>query len=279
MHALRTPSAALLLFIVASSSPTYAQQNQMVYVVVDFKRVEPGKAADYVAMEHDIWRPIHEQRIKGGRMLDWALYIPEYPGASGSDHDFITVNVYGSLKDVQDPLDDFQQLAEKAHPGKNLDELFSRGENVARTIGSELWVLADQTSPDQAGSTRPRFLSIAYMRSKPAEESYAQIEQSIWRPVNQELVRSGRIRSWGVYALLYPGGSEYPYDYAAVAAVDDLSTLHGSPLFTPELFQKVHPNKDFQDMMRRTLAARDLVHLRLWRMVDSATAGTTASGQ
>ena len=37
-------------------------------VEVACMKVEPGKNAEYLALEHDIWKPMHQERIKQGRM-------------------------------------------------------------------------------------------------------------------------------------------------------------------------------------------------------------------
>jgi hypothetical protein len=64
-----------------------------------------------------------------------------------------------------------------------------------------------------------------------------------------------------------PGGTSYPYDYAAVNGVSSLSALEN--MYPDALFRRVHPNISLTDIGNRTAAARDLTRRELWVLVDS----------
>lgn len=83
-------SAALA---VPLAGPALAQEAPPVYVQLDYMRVAEGAAAEYVALERDVFRPVHEERRRRGDLHGWSLYdmVLAEPGAP---YDFVTVNVY-----------------------------------------------------------------------------------------------------------------------------------------------------------------------------------------
>jgi hypothetical protein len=56
-----------------------AQPKSPKYVEIDYMKVEPGKDSDYVRLEKEIWKPLHQQRIKNGQLRSWAVYGLRFP--------------------------------------------------------------------------------------------------------------------------------------------------------------------------------------------------------
>jgi hypothetical protein len=111
-------------------------------VEVACMKVEPGKNAEYLALEHDIWKPIHQERIKQGRMRSWTVYAVRYPVGSQRECDYRVVNTYNSIADIDRPNAD---IFAKVHPSIPIAELGRRTFSARELTRGELWYQVDQT--------------------------------------------------------------------------------------------------------------------------------------
>ena len=258
---------SLLMLYGSASAAQQTAQNPVPrrYVVLDYMRVAPGKDNDYVRLEREVWKPFHAQRIKDKRLVGWQLYAVRYTADTHRDYDYVTVNVYDNLA-ATDDQSGLVEMFQRMHPGNDAARLLAETGAARQTVRSEVWVLLDQTLPSSVSASPTKYLNVAFMRSKPNVD-YVALERDLWKPVHQELVRSGAMNFWGLYALVMPGGTSYPYDYATVNAVSSLSALEN--LYSEGLFRRVHPNISIADVGNRTAAARDLTRQELWVLVDS----------
>jgi hypothetical protein len=260
-------SLALLMQYAPASAAQQPTQNPVPrrYLVLDYMKVAPGKDNDYVRLEREVWKPFHAQRIKDKRLIAWSLYDVRYTADTHREYDYVTVNVYDNLAATDDQAgmgDMFQRL----HPGNDGARLLTETGAARETVRSEVWVLLDRTTPLSASAPPAKYLNVAFMQSKPNVD-YVAVERDLWKPIHQDLVRSGAMNFWALYELVMPGGTSYPYDYAAVNGVSSLSALEN--MYPDALFRRVHPNISLTDIGNRTAAARDLTRRELWVLVDS----------
>lgn len=123
--------------------------------------------------------------------------------------------------------------------------------------------------PTQAQTQKPEgaYLQIAFMKVAPGKGAeYVAVEKDLWMPVHRERLKSGKLRSWALYGLRSPGGSQAPYNYAVVNTYDKWQDLE--EMGYPDLFKKVHPDKPMADISRRTGDARDMVRVEIWDLID-----------
>jgi hypothetical protein len=111
------------------------------------------------------------------------------------------------------------------------------------------------------------YLQVAYMKVAPGKgQEYLALEQDLWMPVHKERLKTGKIRSWSLYGLRSPGGSETPYNFAVLTAYDKWQDLEDFGY--PDLFKRIHPDKPIADVGRRTTEARDMVRVEIWDLID-----------
>lgn len=109
---------------------------------VSCMKVDPLKEEDYLKLERDIWKPMHQERIRRGHMRSWTLYAVRYPTGTQRECDYRTVNVYGAVADIDRPLTD---VAAKIHPKTPIADLFRRTITGRDLVRGELWYEVDQT--------------------------------------------------------------------------------------------------------------------------------------
>ena len=131
---------AFLLGTLVNTGFTQQAANPAV-VEVGCMKIDPLKEEEYLKLEHDLWRPVHQERIKQGHMRSWTLYAVRFPSGSKNECDYRTVNVYNSLADMERPLG---EVFTKIHPNVPLAEV-SRRTVAARDFRTgELWYQVDQ---------------------------------------------------------------------------------------------------------------------------------------
>lgn len=66
-------------------------------------KVPPGGAADYVKLETEVWRPMHEAAIENGNLNGWVLLRRVLTGGSSSPYDYIALNLYEGVEQMMGP--------------------------------------------------------------------------------------------------------------------------------------------------------------------------------
>jgi hypothetical protein len=258
-------SVALLLSDAPAGDAQQASQSSVPtrFVELDYMKVAPGKEAEYVRLEREIWKPFHQERIKNKRLVAWELYAVPYTADTQRQYDYVTVNVYDSFAATGDDTG-LEEMFRRVNAGKDASRLLAQTGEAWQVVRAEVWQLLDQTAPGTA--TRSKYLLVDYMRSKPGG-NYVAVEQELWKPIHQERVRSGALDRWALFELRLPGGTSYPYDYATVNSVSGLAAL--ADPYPESLFRRVHPNTPLADIGNRTTAGRDLTRSELWVLVDA----------
>jgi len=134
------PTAFLLGTLVNTGFTQQAVANPVV-VEVGCMKVDPLKNDEYLKLEHDIWKPMHQERIRQGHMRSWTLYEVRFPAGSKRECDYRTLNTYNSYSDTERSIAD---IAAKVHPSIPLNELERRTVSGRDFRQGELWYQVDQ---------------------------------------------------------------------------------------------------------------------------------------
>ena len=98
----------------------------------------------------------------------------------------------------------------------------------------------------------PKYLEVDYMKVQPGKDSdYLRVE-----------------RSWALYNVRFPFGTEEKYDYVTVNTFDRFGQLEDPFTDLGEIFKKVHPNMKVDDIGQQTEATRHLVRSEVWQLMD-----------
>ena len=111
------------------------------YIIVDFMQSKPG--VDYVAVERELWKPVHQDRVKSGALVSWALYELVLPGGTSYPYDYATVNAMSSFADLNVMFPD--DLFKRVLPNISITDIGNRTGASRDLTRHELWVLVDAT--------------------------------------------------------------------------------------------------------------------------------------
>lgn len=269
-------SMFVLVFSILILSSALAQSDSpTLYVRVDYMKVAPGNEEDYVNVERTTWKPIHEARMKAGIITNWFLYSVEYPSGTNADYTYATVNIYDDFSKMKDDYP--ESVMQTAHPDVKFGEMMAKTLASRDLVRSELWVMHDSVQPDQPAP----YIHVNYMKVAPDQgQEYLKLEREIYKPVHQAAKAAGYEAGWAVYSLMYPGGTQRPYNYGTVDFFDEFSDLAAG--LPDEVFEKAHPSlseEGWAEIWQRTANARDLVRRELWALVDQVAAPSATTSK
>lgn len=234
------------------------------YVVFEFMKIEPGKAADYRKMERDIWMPIHRERIKQGLIKSWTLWGMRFPGGTAREYDAIAVTTYDKFANVETSYP--PELFKKVHPKMTDEERNARTTATRKMIRTELVALLDQTQAESSAKL-PQYAFIGYMKPEYGKtRQYVELERRYWKQIHQERVNRGILRSWSLYGVRFPGGTDRPYSHFTVQLLDKFHDLETQ--YPEGIWEKVHPTVKQEDIDARTSAARKMVWTDLLTLLE-----------
>ena len=100
-------SLFLLAAFTMSSFILIAQNPAQTFFIVETMKATPGKSGEYVKAEREVWKRVHQERIKQGLITGWNFYVVRSPAGSSVPYDYITVTFVQGWNKLENPWGDF----------------------------------------------------------------------------------------------------------------------------------------------------------------------------
>ncbi len=258
---IRVGALVLALFFAAEA---LAQAPPSPFLRIDFMM---STSDDYVSLESDIWKPIHQDEVNRGNMLAWNLFSVNY--GDRSEYDYVTVNVYADRAATEGDFEGwFDEAFARVHPDADAATALSKTSAARANVKSELWREVMREGPPGPF----QYAAINYMKVPPGGgEAYVALERDWWAPIHRAAIAKGCGGAWAVYQLLTPFGTKLPYNYAAV----NFRNAWKEGCSYQDIAAEVHPDTSWETIGEATSAAREGVYGIEWVLVDN-TSGTPA---
>jgi len=257
---MKTIVIALAVVVVLGASPIESKaQQQNPFVQIACMKVKPENVSLYLEVEREIWKPIHQERVKQGKIMGWILYKIHYTGTN-DEYNYATATIFADRANLENPFEgiDFEKMVPEVAWNKTLKSRDLVKRNLIR--------LSAFAYPENSTGPAPfKYIEVDYMKNKPGS-GYLSFERNISQPVQQEIVNAGSRAGWSLWRSVYPSGTEADFRYVTVEYYSDFSKL-GTANFA-EAFKKAHPNLQSQTEMRKVIESRDLVRGELWEVID-----------
>ncbi len=211
---------------------------------------------DYLAIEKE-WRTIHQRRLDQGLIYGWYLVKKHFPGKDDS-YDYLTITIFPSFEAMQTP----PRATVYAGYG---DDFFEKTEASRNLIRTEIYDTPIITEIIEL----PQFVHATFVKiDQGKDEEYLALEQEVWKPANELMIKNGIQSTYSVYRQLYPGGYSNDYNYVTISGFADLRKVSQEP---PEGWEEVLINigKDPAKILSKTAALRQQVKLELWELIES----------
>jgi len=107
------------------------------YILVNRMKAVPGAQQEYIELEKEIWKPMHEESIKNGFRTSWSLWTP-WPFDMDENY-ILAVDGYEKFDQIGNNSVDFS----KVHPELDPEETFEKTMKLRTHKSSEIWELVD----------------------------------------------------------------------------------------------------------------------------------------
>lgn len=114
--------------------------NPSQYMTMDYMKVAPGKSFDYLMLEDEIAKPIHEARMDQDRMDGWEVYSLIIPGGIKYGYNYATGNYFASLSHIEFGFTN-ELIKQTMGENRNIPELFDTIYRTRDLVKRELWEL------------------------------------------------------------------------------------------------------------------------------------------
>jgi len=204
-----------------------------------------SKNSDYAKTEKEIWKPYMDQEIKNKRMVFWALYSVAFPSGKNTEYDFVTINVYANIEQLENSWVGYEARMKNIHPSLDFTKLGKRTEDSRDLVWNEAFRLL--TSADSKIGEAATVIVANRMQSKPNKyNEYIRMELKTFQPAHKISVKQGYRKNWHFLSRAMPYGSEYEYDFMTFDSYDSMAQMAKA---TPaNVWQDAHPDKDIEAM-------------------------------
>ncbi len=105
--------------------------------VYNYFKFKPGKVGpDHGKVENDIWKPLHQARIKNGDLEGWGLYSVEMPSGSLMPYNSGSLDLYSDME--QYLSGDSKNYWEEVHPGKDPQAMIKKTQETVDLLLTEV---------------------------------------------------------------------------------------------------------------------------------------------
>ena len=182
-------------------------------VAIDYMKVKPGRAADYVRMEREVFRPVHQERVRLGNLEAWRLYQVQFPGGTEQEYGYVTMLIASDLGKFQSMNGgvDRAKIWSKYKPGE-VGEMVRKNREMLRR---DIFFVDSATK--KWSSHGSKYARIHFIQAAPGKANeHADAEKKYWLPVHQDLEDKGAFGGWLFGRLRLPLPNERPYSAVAV---------------------------------------------------------------
>lgn len=266
-HLIQTKTMVVALAVMAILGVCQMEsraQQQNLHVLVACMKVQPENVELYHEVESEIWKPVHEELVKQGKILGWILYRVHFTGTN-DEYNYATATIFADPANIEKPFAsiDFDKVF------SNKDEAFEKTLKSREVVRRNLMRRTSFAYPENSAGPAPfKYIELNYMKRKTG--NYLQAARNIYQPIHQEFVNSGTRAGWSLWNTVYPRGTKANFDFVAVNYFSDFSQIGTAKMV--EAFKKAHPDKHQQTELAKVYQTRESVRVELWEVVDQVMA-------
>ncbi|HLO81222.1 MAG TPA: hypothetical protein VK166_09695 [Chitinophagaceae bacterium] len=120
----------------------------------------------------------------------------------------------------------------------------------------------------KAQADKRQYVIIEYIKVKPAmRANFLKLQKEVWKKVEQERIKQGKISCWELYEVLYPTGSSSEYDYVMYHKVTGWNAIEGISEGNDEIFKKTL-SKEQLAMIEKPNDSEEMVKKEIWQVED-----------
>ncbi len=255
--------------LIAAISATHAQTSNSTFLEATYIKVTPGMNENYLNV-NKILKKLNDGRKEAKAIDFWGLYRRVYPIKGSFDFDYAILELFPSGKEMQAR----KEMTAWDEPIKDL---------TAKEISTSIGILNNVRTVVGRDVFKPRFgvnvgtavVGEYVLRSKIKVpdanlEAYEKTLEMV-KPVMEEAVKSGKLKSWNVLRRAVATNTDGDYDFLVVfyfKNLDDALAYSSGAVTVADEFKKVFPKDDFAAFRSKQIALREIIGQELWELVE-----------
>jgi hypothetical protein len=109
------------------------------YLNANFMYAQPDRIRDYLELETDIARPLHQNQTNNNRMDGWNFNRLVFPTGTTVPYNFITTDFYSKLEQIEMGIT--REIIMNVHPEMDVSEFEDFADSIRERVWSDLWEL------------------------------------------------------------------------------------------------------------------------------------------
>lgn len=260
----------LIVFVVTSGMVMHREDesesaaDDSLFYAVQYLKAHPTSENDYVKLEIDVWKKLHQARKDAGLLDGWFLYRVVAPRGTDAAYNYVTVNVYSSKEKLAGHFEGYGVDYSKILTAEEI-AVALKTDGMRDMVNEEVWQLQDNI-PNKTGKVHT-YQVVNSMRLKPGGtgDKYLRLETDTWKPIHEARIADGTMHSWGIYSLVLPRGTDVSYTWSTVDFYDKFVDVLEN--IDPYIAQ-AHIKSEVQEIMDNTLSTRDLLQSEVRVLLD-----------
>ncbi len=246
-----------------------AQSPDQLYFIVETMKSTPDNISDYEKAEKEVWKKIHQERVKRGLIENWTFYQVLSPSGTDVAYNYVTVTTVKGFIGLDNPYSSvFDDAAQFLTPS---EIEMTKGINALRNLTTAT-IMAGIDYMESPSGTNAKFLLVNYMKIKNGgSDEYINFETKTIKPIHLAQMKAGKSRSaWGLFSRVLPGGSNQAFDFSTIDFYDNWANMNEPGDFTKTL-ATVYPNMTMAAYNKLLTDSRTIVNTEVWKPLISTT--------
>ena len=201
-----------------SWNETAAQEKVQVYGNIDFNKALPERINDYLRLESEMWKPVQEEHIRQGGIIDWNVFRVWFAG-TGAEYNYAVMETYRNYSDMAFVYSD--DIITKVLPGVNEAKLMEdtyRAREIVRAQSVERIATVEPAAKKPFQYAVVTFLAVK-KDNEAAFENY--VRDLIVKSFNERM-QNGLDLGWDLYKMILPNGETMPCQYISFEYLDNM---------------------------------------------------------
>ncbi len=99
-------------------------------------------AVEYRALERDVWKPVHQERVNRGLIHSWGLYGVHLPGGT-VDYDFVILTEFPDFASLENSR--YPELFAEVQGMDDYEAVLQKTYATRTRVRHDVWVLVEKT--------------------------------------------------------------------------------------------------------------------------------------
>ena len=122
------------------------------YMRLDYMKVTPGHESEWIKMERETYKPLHQARIDLGVLRGWTVTTLAMPTGSALPYNAMTVNLFKDWAQIGAPPKT-QEAFQKVYPNRDMSELTAQTAKLRDIVRRELYEIVEIIRPAHSTGT------------------------------------------------------------------------------------------------------------------------------